>query len=137
MTEQTFLQIQRQKNRRRKLECAPGFAGAHFTGGEERAGITVVVTVTTEPATAGEMAGRSKSQNKGTSEGDKKAAETLIDKTVSREEIEETAGKWTEFELDGNGCERGVYAGKFYYEDFMIYSRTYDKGKTFHIMSVN
>lgn len=101
------------------------------------AGITVVVTVTTEPATAGEMVDRSKSQNKGTSEGDKKAAETLIDKTVSREEIEETAGKWTEFELDGNGCERGVYAGKFYYEDFMIYSRTYDKGKTFHIMSVN
>lgn len=101
------------------------------------AGITVVVTVTTEPAAAGEMAKGLESQEEASGKGDKKAAETLIDQTVSREEIEETAGKWNEFELDGNGCERGVYAGKFYYDDFMIYSRTYDKGKTFHIMSVN
>lgn len=101
------------------------------------AGITVVVTVTTEPAAAGEIVEGSKSQEQGSGKGDKNAAETLIDQTVSREKIEETAGKWKEFELDGNGCERGVYAGKFYYEDFMIYSRTYDKGKTFHIMSVN
>lgn len=101
------------------------------------AGITVAVTVTTEPAAAGEMAKGSESQEEASRKGDKKAAETLIDQTVSREEIEETAGKWNEFELDGNGCERGVYAGKFYYDDFMIYSRTYDKGKTFHIMSVN
>lgn len=101
------------------------------------AGITVVVTMTTEPAVAGEMAEGSERQEEDSGKGDKKAAEILIDQTVSREKIEETAGKWNDFELDGNGCERGVYAGKFYYEDFMIYSRTYDKGKTFHIMSVN
>ena len=42
-----------------------------------------------------------------------------------------------DFELDGNGCERGVYAGRFYYDGFILYSRTYDKGETFHVMSVN
>lgn len=65
------------------------------------------------------------------------AAEDLIDQTVSRDEVKESVGEWDRFEMDGNGCERGVYAGKFYYGDFTIYSRTYDKGETFHIMSVN
>ena len=69
--------------------------------------------------------------------GGKEAAGTLIDKTVSRDEVKESVGEWDRFEMDGNGCERGVYAGKFYYGDFTIYSRTYDKGETFHIMSVN
>lgn len=69
--------------------------------------------------------------------GGKEAAEDLIDKTVSRDEVKESVGEWERFEMDGNGCERGVYAGKFYYGDFTIYSRTYDKGETFHIMSVN
>ena len=36
----------------------------------------------------------------------------MIDQTVTREEIEEKVGEWNDFELDGNGCERGVYAGK-------------------------
>lgn len=69
--------------------------------------------------------------------GDKEAAEKLIDQTVSRDEIEEQVGKWNDFELDGNGCERGVYAGKFFYDNIRINSRTYDKGETFHIVSVN
>ena len=53
------------------------------------------------------------------------------------DEIEEKVGKWNDFELDGNGCERGVYAGKFFYDNIRINSRTYDKGETFHIVSVN
>ncbi len=69
--------------------------------------------------------------------GGMEAAEDLIDQTVSRDEVKESVGEWDRFEMDGNGCERGVYAGKFYYGDFTIYSRTYDKGETFHIMSVN
>ena len=69
--------------------------------------------------------------------GDKEAAEKMIDQTVSRDEIEEKGGKWNDFELDGNGCERGVYAGKFFYDNIRINSRTYDKGETFHIVSVN
>ena len=63
--------------------------------------------------------------------GDKEAAEKMID------QIEEKVGKWNDFELDGNGCERGVYAGKFFYDNIRINSRTYDKGETFHIVSVN
>ena len=69
--------------------------------------------------------------------GDKEAAEKMIDQTVTREEIEEKVGKWNDFELDGNGCERGVYAGKFYYDNIRINSRTYDKGETFRIVAVN
>ena len=69
--------------------------------------------------------------------GDKEAAEKMIDQTVSRDEIEEKVGKWNDFELDGNGCERGVYAVKFYYYNIRINSRTYDKGETFRIGAVN
>ena len=68
--------------------------------------------------------------------GDKVAAEKLIDQTVTRDEIEEKVGEWNNFELDGAGCERGVYAGKFYYDNIRINSRTYDKGKTFRVISV-
>ena len=68
--------------------------------------------------------------------GDKVAAEKLIDQTVTREEIEEKVGEWNNFELDGAGCERGVYAGKFFYDNILINSRTYDKGETFRIVTV-
>ena len=68
--------------------------------------------------------------------GDKVAAEKLIDQTVTRDEIEEKVGEWNNFELDGVGCERGVYAGKFFYDNILINSRTYDKGETFRIVTV-
>lgn len=68
--------------------------------------------------------------------GDKVAAEKLIDQTVTRDEIEEKVGEWDNFELDGAGCERGVYAGKFFYDNILINSRTYDKGETFRIVTV-
>ena len=68
--------------------------------------------------------------------GDKVAAEKLIDQTVTRDEIEEKVGEWNNFELDGAGCERGVYAGKFFYVNILINSRTYDKGETFRIVTV-
>ena len=63
--------------------------------------------------------------------GDKVAAEKLIDQTVTRDEIEEKVGEWNNFELDGAGCERGVYAGKFFYDNILINSRTYDKGEIY------
>ena len=91
----------------------------------------IAVTITNSETNTQAKADASEDTEKSgqTSEGGgKEAAETLIDKTV---------GEWDRFEMDGNGCERGVYAGKFYYGDFTIYSRTYDKGETFHIMSVN
>ena len=66
----------------------------------------------------------------------KVAAEKLIDQTVTRDEIEEKVGEWNNFELDGAGCERGVYAGKFFYDNILINSRTYDKGETFRIVTV-
>ena len=68
--------------------------------------------------------------------GDKSAAEKLINQTVTRDEIEENVGEWNNFELDGAGCERGVYAGKFFYDNILINSRTYDKGETFRIVTV-
>lgn len=68
--------------------------------------------------------------------GDKAAAEKLINQTVTRDEIEEKVGEWNNFELDGAGCERGVYAGKFFYDNILINSRTYDKGETFRIVTV-
>jgi hypothetical protein len=67
----------------------------------------------------------------------KEVAEEFIGKTVSREEIQTGMGKWEKFEMSSKGCERGVYAGNFYYKDFVIFSRTYNKGKTFRIVSVN
>lgn len=100
----------------------------------------IAVTITNSETNTQAKADASEDTEKSgqTSEGGgKEAAETLIDKTVSRDEVKENVGEWDRFEMDGNGCERGVYAGKFYYGDFTIYSRTYDKGETFHIMSVN
>lgn len=97
-------------------------------------GMGVVVTSSTVADSGKKSAQAEEGANK---TGNKEGAETLIDQTVSRDEIEKTVGKWNRFELDGNGCERGVYAGKFYYENFILYSRTYDKGETFHVMSIN
>ena len=69
--------------------------------------------------------------------GERGKAEALIGKTVSREDVQKAVGEWKKFEMSANGCERGVYAGRFYYQDFTIFSRTYDKGETFRIVSVN
>ena len=121
------------------------------------AGITVVVTKTTPAyAVAAEPEGSAAAQpetaeaadsnveetaaENGSSEGvggGIEAAEALIGESVSREQIQAKVGEWDKFEMSSNGCERGVYAGRFFYQDFNIYSRTYDKGKTFHVMSVN
>lgn len=68
--------------------------------------------------------------------GNKKEAEKLLDQTVTREEIKKKVGEWNNFEMDGAGCERGVYAGKFFYDNILINSRTYDKGETFRIVIV-
>jgi len=46
-------------------------------------------------------------------------------------------GTCGDFEMSSKGCERGVYAGLFYYDNFILHSRTYDMGKTFHITAVN
>lgn len=67
----------------------------------------------------------------------KEAAEALIGQTLTRDEIEAAVGSCEQFDMNNNGCERGVYAGKFFYKGFSIQSRTYDKGKTFKIVSVN
>lgn len=95
-------------------------------------GIGVLVTSSTVTETEAQS-----TQEEKVKIGNKEGAETLIDQTVSRDEIQETVGEWKKFELDGNGCERGVFAGKFYYENFILYSRTYDKGETFHVLSIN
>ena len=110
--------------------------------------ITITVTSTTlnsETAVAESVAAEGRDavddsdSGEGTSsaKGDKGTAETLIGQDLSRDQVEEALGEWNDFNMDGNGCERGVYAGRFYYDDFILYSRTYDLGKTFHIMSVN
>ena len=65
------------------------------------------------------------------------AAKALIGQEVTQEDIEVAVGEWDDFEMSSAGCERGVYAGKFYYEDFYIFSKTYDKGKTFTVSAVN
>ena len=66
----------------------------------------------------------------------KAAAEALIGEQVTMEDIEEKVGKYEDFQMDSNGCERGVFAGLFYYKGFTIRSRTYDRGKTFTIVEV-
>ena len=65
------------------------------------------------------------------------AAEGLIGQTLTREEIEGTLGECEKFYLTDEGCDRGVHAGRFYYDGYAIFSRTYDKGQTFSIVSVN
>lgn len=102
-----------------------------------------LVTVTTTKqsgANAGaeeeaEKSGKKKSTSSASSE--KEDAEALIGKTISQEKVKKSLGEWEKFDMSSEGCERGVYAGRFYYEDFTIFSKTYDKGKTFRIVSVN
>ena len=98
-------------------------------------GIGFVLTLsTTKTSTKTEVS--TEQEKKTGMVGDKSAAEKLIDQTVTRDEIEEKVGEWNNFELDGAGCERGVYAGKFFYDNILINSRTYDKGETFRIVTV-
>lgn len=98
-------------------------------------GIVFVLTQsTTKTSTKAEVG--TEQEKKTGMVGDKVAAEKLIDQTVTRDEIEEKVGEWNNFELDGAGCERGVYAGKFFYDNILINSRTYDKGETFRIVTV-
>lgn len=66
-----------------------------------------------------------------------KEAEALIGQTLTRDEIEDTLGECEKFDMSSDGCERGVYAGRFYYDGYAIFSRTYDKGQTFSIVSVS
>ncbi|WP_300408916.1 hypothetical protein [Lagierella sp.] len=67
----------------------------------------------------------------------KSDAQKLIGETVTQEDVKSKIGEWDNFEMSSEGCERGVYAGRFFYEDFTIFSKTYDKGKTYHIESIN
>jgi hypothetical protein len=67
----------------------------------------------------------------------KKAAKKLIGKTCTRKYIQNKVGKPKRFVMSNAGCERGVYAGNFYYKKFTIHTRTYNKGKTFRVVSVN
>lgn len=76
-------------------------------------------------------------ETNGTGKGDKQAAEKLIGENVTQDEVKENVGEWEKFEMNNEGCERGVYAGIFYYSNFTIFSRTYDKGKNYEIVSVN
>lgn len=103
-------------------------------------GLGVIVTNTTLDSTQSAQENVNSDQKEAKTsgrKGDQKAAEKLIDQTVSREEIEKQVGEWNNFELDGAGCERGVYAGKFFYDNIIINSRTYDKGETFRVVEVS
>lgn len=100
-------------------------------------GAAVTSTTGTNIEAEADTTGDDIKSNESSPTPEKEAAEKLIEETLSREEIEKDLGKWDDFEMSSAGCERGVYSGKFFYKDFTIYSRTYDKGETFHIMSVN
>ena len=93
-----------------------------------------ITMTTTSPSSSNEVDASGKGDS---ASGDKAAAEELIDETASQDDLDESVGKWADFEMSSEGCERGVYAGIFYYDNFTIFSRTYDKGQTYHIVSVN
>lgn len=99
-------------------------------------GFVLTQSTTSTTKTSAKTEGGTEQEKKTGMVGDKVAAEKLIDQTVTRDEIEEKVGEWNNFELDGAGCERGVYAGKFFYDNILINSRTYDKGETFRIVTV-
>lgn len=107
------------------------------------AGIAVVVTKTTMNDASGDQQTEAaaeqdtKAAPDDTVKAQKEAAEALIGQTLTRDEIEAAVGECEQFDMNNNGCERGVYAGKFFYKGFSIQSRTYDKGKTFKVISVN
>lgn len=114
-------------------------------------GLVYLVTVTTKESTASTAeetetvtdAGQTEeTESEGAVTGEASseqmaAAQELIGQTVTQDDIEAAVGKWEDFEMSSAGCERGVYAGKFYYKDFYIFSRTYDKGQTFSVTAVN
>lgn len=98
---------------------------------------TMETNTETEAKTETDITGDSTKSSASSTSSEKETAEELIGETISREEIEKKVGEWEEFEMSSAGCERGVYAGEFSYKDFKIFSRTYNKGKTFRIISVN
>lgn len=106
--------------------------------------VKLVVTTPEESSTGAEVvAESSEGESSGTDatavseDSQKDAAKALIGKSVSREDVEAAVGEWNDFQMSSEGCERGVYAGRFYYDGFTIFSRTYDKGQTFSIVSIN
>lgn len=64
-------------------------------------------------------------------------AESLVGQKLTRDEIDEKLGPCDDFQMSSEGCERGVYAGIFKYDGFTMYTRTYDKGATFTVVSVS
>lgn len=98
-------------------------------------GAFIGLTLTSSPSTANTEI--SADGENGSGKGDKEAAEKLIGENVTQDEVKENVGEWAKFEMNNEGCERGVYAGIFYYNNFIIFSRTYDKGKNYEIVSVN
>ena len=69
--------------------------------------------------------------------GDKDAAQELVGQSLTRDEIEAAVGTPSKFVMSSAGCERGVYGGYFYYDGFSIFSRSYDKGGTFTVVSIS
>lgn len=72
-----------------------------------------------------------------TGTADISAAEALIGEEMTMDEVEAELGPSKDFTMSAEGCERGVMQGIFYYDGFTVYSRTYDKGGTFTIVSVS
>lgn len=100
-------------------------------------GFTLVTLQTAKEETAKEVPIEQTAGKKDSAKGDQKKAESLLGEVVSQEEVNKQVGTWADFEMSSEGCERGVYSGKFYYDDFTIFSKTYDKGKTYHIEAIN
>ena len=86
---------------------------------------------------AAETATESDSAQAPSGSGDIAAAEALIGQEMTMDEVEAALGPAKDFTLSAEGCERGVMQGIFYYDDYSVFSRTYDKGKTFNIVSVS
>lgn len=64
-------------------------------------------------------------------------AEALIGQEMTADDVEAALGTADNITVSAEGCERGVMQGIFYYDGFTVYSRTYDKGNTFTIVSVS
>ena len=112
--------------------CLTTLAGCAGQGQEDGAAESPSAQATQEESSpedeGGEAAGAA---------GDKAAAEALVGTSATRDEIEAAVGDGERFEMSAAGCERGVYAGYFYYDGFSIFTRTYDQGKTFSVVAVN
>ena len=103
---------------------------------EETASAVEEAASSVEAAAEEKLVGGDNSRGAG-AVGDREKAESLINSDLSRDELEAAIGTCGDFEMSSKGCERGVYAGLFYYDNFILHSRTYDMGKTFHITAVN